>query len=304
MAFGIDPVSATKNLQGGFSYLAQEGMRRRQQEDQFQQAMRMAQAEAELKQRMQQQDPYYQFIQKAELASKLKAMSDLGVDISPYAGIFGGGQASPQVPQQFSQGGQPIDVQARGLPVGDEELTPTQYDVNPLTGQLRPKEFKNLTAEARGDAIKASEKEKVTNISKLNRLNTIVDSIAGEWQKTTPPGSKTRAFPVIGRGLGMLSRVGASLQATPGQREDSAYLSFVKGIRAQLARSLGDVGNLSEFEQKAVLDLIPGIADDYETGLNKIQKLKTLIANIKGSASKNINEIESIGSNEDPLGLR
>src|SRR3990167_72896 len=199
---------------------------------------------------------------------------------------------------------------------GGEIYGQSQYILNPnfaLTGKGDPL-IVNPMFQSGQDIIKeqrkiqnqvdtASAKEYQVNLSKLNRLDTIVDTIKTKWEKTTPPGTRTTALPIVGRGLASLSAIGARLQATKGQRKDSAYLSFIKGIRAQIARSLGDVGNLSEFEQKSVLDLIPSINDSYDVGLEKIENIKSLIENIR-SNQPSITQNLDIKKNDDPLGIR
>jgi hypothetical protein len=69
--------------------------------------------------------------------------------------------------------------------------------------------------------------------------------------------------------------------ATDAQQRDQVYANFVKGVRAQLARGMGDVGNLSETEQVAVIQLIPTLMDSYESGIKKFEQISQLVEDIR-----------------------
>jgi len=130
----------------------------------------------------------------------------------------------------------------------------------------------------------AVQKENEVAISKSQRLKTVGKTIENAWLKTTPyKGAITKtglvsvlgAWDVVKKGVG----------ATDAQRQDQAYASFVQGVRAQLARGMGDVGNLSEYEQRAVVQLVPSLMDSYESGRLKLGQLAQLVEDIKTTRS-------------------
>ena len=124
-------------------------------------------------------------------------------------------------------------------------------------------------------AAKAAEKDRQLNISKISRLNNIVDIIEKEYAKTETSGGITG---LIRRPAETFSR---NMQVTKNQRQDKAYADFAKGMRVQLARAMSEVGNLSELEQQAALDLIPNLLDDPETSKIKLQQLRDLVTTVK-----------------------
>ena len=135
-------------------------------------------------------------------------------------------------------------------------------------------------AKAESAAQEAQIKEREVAIGKAERLKTVGKSIETSWLKTSPYKgaiTKTGLVPV----LGMWDVVKKGAGATSAQRQDQAYASFVSGIRAQLARGMGDVGNLSEYEQRAVVQLVPSLLDSYESGQLKLGQLAQLVEDIK-----------------------
>jgi hypothetical protein len=128
----------------------------------------------------------------------------------------------------------------------------------------------------------AASKERETAISKAGRLEIVGNRIKDEWLKTSPYKgfiTKTGLVPV----LGAWDIVKKGIGATDAQRQDQAYADFIQGVRAQLARGMGDVGNLSEYEQKAVVRLVPNLMDSYELGMEKIGKLARLVDDIRST---------------------
>jgi len=143
----------------------------------------------------------------------------------------------------------------------------------------------------------AVQKENETAISKSNRLKTVGKTIENAWLKTSPYKgaiTKTGLVPVLG--LWDILKKGAG--ATSAQQQDQAYASFVKGVRAQLARGMGDVGNLSEYEQRAVVQLVPSLMDSYESGSLKLGQLAQLVEDIKTTrGGKSGKEMETFDIN-------
>jgi uncharacterized protein YfkK (UPF0435 family) len=125
------------------------------------------------------------------------------------------------------------------------------------------------------DALTAVTKERQLNASKVGRLTDIANVIEKKFAETSPHSGP------IGALSGIIDIGMSGLQATPNQVNDYSYRSFVKGLRAQLARAMGDVGNLSEPEQKAAMNLIPGLLDTKETAAKKLSNLRDLISTIQ-----------------------
>lgn len=100
---------------------------------------------------------------------------------------------------------------------------------------------------------------------KLGELGKTIDSFA--YQLNEIPAGKG----AIGRLTGLASNISAAAQTDP---KVAGYYAFSKGMRPQLARGLGDVGNLSEVEQKAAEHLLPLPSDNEET---RVQKFKNFL---------------------------
>lgn len=241
------------------------------------------------KQLFEMQDPFQQALRKGQLADAQMKMYNAG---GPAPSMFQNSQQA--TPPNIGQGmmsliaggvgdvmGRPVMPQSGGQSIGrfgqmaqssPNELTATSFD------QFgRPKGYEDIGLDAKKDALKASEKEKQLNAAKVGRLSNLVDVIEQRYAET-----KTPQNPIFRFG----ENISKGLQITPNQRTDKAYANFVSGIRAQLARAMGDVGNLSEFEQKAVLDLIPTLGDDPRTANLKIQNIREFIAQVQKSAQQ------------------
>ena len=141
---------------------------------------------------------------------------------------------------------------------------------------------------AEEQATAAVEKERQVNLMKVRRLGPITDVAEKRFLETSPYSVLSQKLgerlPVQ---LGLMPLMGfvdiwkSNLQATEPQRTDKAYQDFIQGFRAQLARAMGDVGNLSEPEQRAALKLIPTLHDTKETGLKKIKNLREFIETLQ-----------------------
>lgn len=152
--------------------------------------------------------------------------------------------------------------------------------------------------EAYKKAIVKSEEEKVTNATKVGRLSNLVDLVEKKFAETkTPQG--------VG---GFIKRPVENLlmgaQLTENQRTDKAYVNFVEGLKAQLARAMGEVGNLSETEQKSAIRLIPNTWDDPRTAAKKIQTLREFVTQIQDAARKPNTFIRAKGSAGEPAAAK
>ena len=165
----------------------------------------------------------------------------------------------------------------------------TGYDLDPISGDLKVKFGQTPETEVQQQAQTAKAKEREIAISKAERLQVVGESAKKQWLKTSPYGgaiTRTGLVPVLGQWDILKKGIGA----TSAQRQDQVYSDFVQGIRAQLARGMGDVGNLSEYEQRAVIRLIPNLYDSYETGMLKLGQLGQLVEDIKATRGKSTSQ--------------
>jgi len=103
---------------------------------------------------------------------------------------------------------------------------------------------------------------------KLNELGRVVDFFESKINEI-PTG---KGLPGRAKGFGVL--LGAKLQTDP---KAAAYVTSVEGLRSQIARGLGEVGNLAEKEQEYAINLLPKITDNTETKIQKIQNFRDYI---------------------------
>lgn len=120
-----------------------------------------------------------------------------------------------------------------------------------------------------------SEQQKKINEDRRKSIKVIkyLNRIGDEFKKTSPY-EPNPAQAILG-GVDILK---SGLRATDAQRKDIVYRDWVKSLRSNLARGKGEVGNLSQGEQEAVMGAVPSLMDDRETASNKV------IASIKDFA--------------------
>jgi len=110
---------------------------------------------------------------------------------------------------------------------------------------------------------------------------------------------------LMGRAKGLGLKVSGALQLNP---KVTAYEASLSGLRSQIARGLGEVGNLAEQEQKFAMDLLPRITDNTETRQAKLKNFKDYIdlkigkTNISGQSQNQFNSIEEAESANIPSG--
>lgn len=144
-------------------------------------------------------------------------------------------------------------------------------------------------------------KDKTTRANKLNELNKVVDYFENKIN-AIPSGSGLQ-----GRLRGMGLAVEGALQTNP---DVAAYQANVEGLRSQIARGLGEVGNLSEGEQKYASKLLPSITDNAETRAKKLSNFRDYIKTKLGNSEKSpvvndftsqINKAKSLGYSEEEI---
>lgn len=155
------------------------------------------------------------------------------------------------------------------VPIG---TVPKGSQVVPPASMQTPEQKSTMEAKT------ASLKDAATRATKLRELNKVVDYFEnkiGEIPSGTGIGGRLK-----GIGLG----VEGMLQTNP---KVSAYNASIEGLRSQIARGLGEVGNLSEYEQRYASNLLPRITDNAETRANKIKNFRDYITTKLGNSTNN-----------------
>jgi len=219
------------------------------------------------------EDKYKQWAMNNQGTENQIALAKAGLMPNPQGDINIGGQNYSRRP--------PIMPDLSGIiGKGSNGIGFTGGNINPMTGDMSITFGQTPESKINEQSMVAAAKERETAIGKANRLQKVGESVQREWLKTSPYKgliTKTGLVPV----LGMWDIVKKGAGATDAQQRDQAYASFVKGIRAQLARGMGDVGNLSETEQQAVSELVPTLFDSYESGIKKLEQISALVEDIR-----------------------
>ena len=119
-----------------------------------------------------------------------------------------------------------------------------------------------------GSAASKAAAEKAVRSEKLKEMNKAVDFF--EQKINEIPSGKG----IYGRMVGTKKYAEGVLQTDP---KAAAYISSLSGLRSQIARGLGEVGNLAEQEQKYAINLLPKITDNTETRIQKLNNFKDYI---------------------------
>lgn len=217
------------------------------------------------------------------------ALSAIGKSLqgiaAPFAAAYQGqtGYAQLQLQQQQDQadlefqkyllskqnnvGGKPI------FTVGsDGNLMQVQLPggINPPKGsQVIPPTSMQTPDQKTSEAVGlASKKDSAVRAQKLKELTKAVDFFENKIHDV--PGGKGLG----GRIQGLSIAAQGMAQTNP---KISAYMSSVDGLRSQIARGLGEVGNLSEYEQKYAVNLLPKVTDNLETRQEKLNSFRDYI---------------------------
>lgn len=225
--------------------------------------------------------PYLSNFQNMQL--KRQEMQKEQSSKQAFLDALNSGQLNSQAPQDGIGQPQFIKIPDPSSPVG-------------FKLEIDPRWSAKIESQKQSDI--AVTKENEVAISKSNRLKTVGKTIEGAWLKTSPYKgaiTKTGLVPV----LGLWDVIKKGVGATNAQQQDQMYANFVQGVRAQLARGMGDVGNLSEYEQRAVVQLVPSLMDSYESGQLKLGQLAQLVEDIKttrgGKSGKEMETFEIKG---------
>lgn len=198
------------------------------------------------------QDPLSQLLMKGKAAEAQKNIVEAG-GISPN--IFGGQSSMPS----NSPIGQAISPnQSTLIPDKFNSMGVATSYMNPATEQLKG-QIDNQTAIT---------KDQNTRATKLKELNTVIDFFDKKISEL-PVGSGMQ-----GKLEGMKSDIKGKLGL---DAKAAAYNADLQGMRSQIARGLGEVGNLSETEQAAAIKLLPVLSDNNETRQQKLTNFRDYI---------------------------
>jgi len=161
----------------------------------------------------------------------------------------------------YDESGGIVSVGGKASAIAKQKAIPKTVTIKTPGGTLTGA-FPNQGKEEIATAV---EKEARIRAQKLQELTKTVDFFESKINEI-PSGSG-----LWGRLVGGRTAVEAWLQTDP---KAAAYTSSVNGLRAQIARGMGDVGNLSEVEQKNAVELLPKITDNEETRQQKLKNFR------------------------------
>lgn len=148
--------------------------------------------------------------------------------------------------------------------------------------------------EAQSKAL-ADEAVRQTKLAGLNDAINFFDKKINEIPVGT--GAKGRL-----EGLGLEAQ--ALTQMGPQGAKAAAYKADIEGMRSQIARGLGEVGNLAENEQKYAMRLLPRLTDNAETRAQKISNFKEYVASRTQRRTSSVSTKSESTTDNDPLGIR
>lgn len=221
-----------------------------------------------IKRQFEEQDPIAQLLKKAKVAEAAQTMGDRNL----FNQIVG--QGTNQVPNA------PVNIEQ------PEDIAKYVSEIDPFTGKSTARAIQAQNKlEVEKQAGMAAEKSRRLSEEKLSRFVPLRKTIEEKWKMTKPyKASDWQVKMGLMPAAGFFDISKAWLQVTNAQRKDKAYKDFVGGLRARIARSLGeDVGNLSEYEQQVILSAVPSLYDVYETGMDKLKNLDDLVKEIRGA---------------------
>lgn len=154
--------------------------------------------------------------------------------------------------------------QVGAVPKGSRVLTPS--------AMMTPQEKANIQVDT------AAKTDLAVRDKKLAGLMQAVDFFDKKISEL-PIGSGMQ-----GRVEGIGQQLSGWLQTNP---KAAAYMANIQGMRSQIARGLGEVGNLSVYEQKYAVNLLPKLTDNAETRAAKLQNFRDYInQRLGGNASQ------------------
>lgn len=198
---------------------------------------------------------------------------------APFAAAYQGGTGYDQLRLQQSQDQADLEFQKYLYQKQNKDMGKPLITIDPVSGQPRiigvaPSGSQVVPfpvspeQQAQQQANVASLKDQTTRGNKLKELNKVIDFFE----------TKLGEIPVGGGFSGMAEGAGQVVSGKMGKNpKAAAYMSDIKGLRSQIARGLGEVGNLSEYEQKYASNLLPQLTDNAETRQAKLKNFRDYI---------------------------
>jgi hypothetical protein len=122
----------------------------------------------------------------------------------------------------------------------------------------------------------------MTQIEKINKIfsvQRILDQIRTMMEATIP---REGGIAARMKGVGRLAE--SQLQITERGEDLAKMRDFIKGVRAQLAKALGEVGNLTELEQQAVVEMLGAMTDTGSKAWKSFELVEDVFENTKAFA--------------------
>ncbi len=148
----------------------------------------------------------------------------------------------------------------------------------PKGAQVMPKPY-TIEQKIDKEVESAQRKESKIRESKLVELNKKINFF--EQKINEIPGGNG----VSGVATGLMQKAGAISGLNT---KAKAYQASVDGLKTQIARGLGEVGNLSKTEQDNAVELLPNITDTLDVRNQKIQNFRDFVANSLNKTGTNI----------------
>lgn len=128
--------------------------------------------------------------------------------------------------------------------------------------------------------------EATKRMHKLNEIPGILSSVKKLYLDLDPgEGMGEKAQKWAERALGKLGATGEQYEKA------AAYDYTMKSIAVLLARSLGDVGNISVIEREINEKMLPTVTDVKEVGLRKINNFNTIVSAMRNNHYETIKDI-------------
>ena len=133
-----------------------------------------------------------------------------------------------------------------------------------------------------GRSLTSDEMKKISQLEGGIRVVDQLESIITQIPEFTGFEARVEGYKMIGQGI-----IGENDIV-------NAYGAYVKSVAIPIVRAMGEVGNLSETEQKAARNLVPNVTDTKGERAYKMQWLRETFSAIqKGFEQKNVSVVET-----------
>lgn len=161
------------------------------------------------------------------------------------------------------------------------------------TNNLQNENFKNILAMAvLSGEIEPSVANTAISLLGLDKQKTTDANVAKLNTAERTLGRLKNMYDEVGySGEGVLSRLGGGIRSTLGSiglsSDVNAYNNLRESVKSQLARALGETGNLSDSDKRDVIEAIPSIGDTPQEAQNKWDYIFGVLYDAKNAYSGN-----------------